>query len=405
MDRDHRPQVRGRVGDEHDLLVTALGHHLGDLHQGRAYVARRSVGSGARWIRSRRRHSPRSPTTTPVGTPPSATPSSRPSGSSPPSAPTSASPATSSPTSSRAGTWSSSSITTASCARSTTCAATGPGRSAPPSRGTRPHLVCGYHGWAYGLDGSLQRARDFGADLDVAGLRARCRCAVAEWRGLVFVPGRVRRPVADRCAGHVGRPLRRPVDRVAQRTATGSCTPSTRTGRRTPTTTARATTCRSCTPGCTVRSTHGSTASRCTTAGPSTPPLRATARSRRACGSGAHPNLGLNLSTEGMNVERWIPDGPRRTRIVYDFFFADCSSATEAARREVERFGVRGARRGPAHLRGGAAQPRVRRVRRGPAQPAPRERRARVPAAGPGGGRRADDPSAGSSSSASELTQ
>jgi acyl-coenzyme A synthetase/AMP-(fatty) acid ligase len=41
-----------------------------------------------------------------------------------------------------------------------------------------------------------------------------------------------------------------------------------------------------------------------------------------------------------MNVERWIPDGPRRTRIVYDFFFADCSPATEAARREVERFGV-----------------------------------------------------------------
>src|SRR6478609_8143639 len=53
-----------------------------------------------------------------------------------------------------------------------------------------------------------------------------------------------------------------------------------------------------------------------------------------------YPNLGLNLSTEGMNVERWVPDGRRRTRIIYDFFFADVSPSTEAARREVERFGV-----------------------------------------------------------------
>jgi choline monooxygenase len=53
-----------------------------------------------------------------------------------------------------------------------------------------------------------------------------------------------------------------------------------------------------------------------------------------------HPNLGLNLSTEGMNVERWVPDGPERTRITYDFFFADLSPGTAAARAEVERFGI-----------------------------------------------------------------
>jgi choline monooxygenase len=39
-------------------------------------------------------------------------------------------------------------------------------------------------------------------------------------------------------------------------------------------------------------------------------------------------------------VERWVPEGPRRTRIIYDFFFADLTPFTEPARREVERFGV-----------------------------------------------------------------
>ena len=55
-----------------------------------------------------------------------------------------------------------------------------------------------------------------------------------------------------------------------------------------------------------------------------------------------YPNLGLNLSTEGMNVERWVPDGPRRTRIIYDFFFADVSPATEAARRRGRALRRRG---------------------------------------------------------------
>src|SRR5882672_6742330 len=47
-------------------------------------------------------------------------------------------------------------------------------------------LVCGYHGWVYALDGALQRARDFGADVDTSELGLK-PIAVAEWRGLVFV--------------------------------------------------------------------------------------------------------------------------------------------------------------------------------------------------------------------------
>ena len=54
------------------------------------------------------------------------------------------------------------------------------------SEGTRRSLVCRYHGWAYGLDGSLLSARDSGLDagelegLDLLPVR------VETWRSLLF---------------------------------------------------------------------------------------------------------------------------------------------------------------------------------------------------------------------------
>ena len=36
-----------------------------------------------------------------------------------------------------------------------------------------------------------------------------------------------------------------------------------------------------------------------------------------------YPNLALNVYADGMNIERILPDGPDRTRIVYQYFFAD----------------------------------------------------------------------------------
>lgn len=45
-------------------------------------------------------------------------------------------------------------------------------------------LQCPYHGWTYGLDGSLKRARDFGEDVPELALHP---IGVAEWRGLVWV--------------------------------------------------------------------------------------------------------------------------------------------------------------------------------------------------------------------------
>jgi choline monooxygenase len=52
--------------------------------------------------------------------------------------------------------------------------------------GTCPSLVCRYHGWAYGLDGQLRSARDFGdPDLCVESLSLH-PVRVETWRNLVF---------------------------------------------------------------------------------------------------------------------------------------------------------------------------------------------------------------------------
>jgi choline monooxygenase len=52
--------------------------------------------------------------------------------------------------------------------------------------GRVPSLVCRYHGWAYGLDGSLRSARDFGEELDCDAIALE-PVRVGTWRGLVFV--------------------------------------------------------------------------------------------------------------------------------------------------------------------------------------------------------------------------
>jgi phenylpropionate dioxygenase-like ring-hydroxylating dioxygenase large terminal subunit len=50
-----------------------------------------------------------------------------------------------------------------------------------------------------------------------------------------------------------------------------------------------------------------------------------------------YPNLALNLYPDGMTVERFVPLGPRSTRIVYDYFFEDVSEEASAANAEKVR--------------------------------------------------------------------
>jgi choline monooxygenase len=42
-----------------------------------------------------------------------------------------------------------------------------------------------------------------------------------------------------------------------------------------------------------------------------------------------YPNLGLNIYPTGMNIERMVPVGPNRTKLVYNFFFQDVSASAE----------------------------------------------------------------------------
>lgn len=51
--------------------------------------------------------------------------------------------------------------------------------------GRGPSLVCRYHGWSYGLDGTLRVARDFGDDAGTEGLALQA-VRVDVWRNLLF---------------------------------------------------------------------------------------------------------------------------------------------------------------------------------------------------------------------------
>ena len=55
---------------------------------------------------------------------------------------------------------------------------------ASPLECTTSAIQCPYHGWVYGLDGTLRRARDFGEEVTGCDLLP---VAVQEWRGLVWV--------------------------------------------------------------------------------------------------------------------------------------------------------------------------------------------------------------------------
>ena len=153
---------------------------------------------------------------------------------------------------------------TGSCARSTTSAGIGQDRS-PSAKGNRKSLQCRYHGWTYGLDGTLRacpemeetedfRKEDFGL----------MPVRVETWGPFVFVNlDRSAPPLAGGAGRHSGRGgARRLRRRRACGWSSGATTWSSATGRCTSTTTWRAITSRSRTRSSSRSSTTTPTGSR-----------------------------------------------------------------------------------------------------------------------------------------------
>ena len=189
-------------------------------------------------------------------------------------------------------------------------------------------FVCRYHGWAYGLDGGLQAARDFGDDdlrteeLSLHGVR------VETWRGLVFVNLGVGAPAladwlggfADECAGYAMESFR-PVHRSSHHIAANWKVYA-----------------ENYQEGYHIPLVH--------------PGLNRQIDARRyqvdvrdgycvhrapprddAVTSGTwlwrFPGLALNLYANGMCLETFAPIGPAMTQIDYIFFFAEGTPASE----------------------------------------------------------------------------
>jgi choline monooxygenase len=199
-------------------------------------------------------------------------------------------------------------------------------------RGRVPSLVCRYHGWAYGLDGHLRSARDFGDEVDCDGL-ALVPVKVDTWRGLVFVNLDLDGSAAplldalgtfvDACEGY---PIESfvPADETAHELA---CNWKAYAD--------------NYLEGYHIPLVH--------------PALNKEVDAKRyqvdvdeqfrwvlhsaPARDGAlnlgrwlwrWPNLAVNLYADGMNVETYDPLGPARTRVRYSFAFADPGSAANA---------------------------------------------------------------------------
>ena len=253
---------------------------------------------------------------------------------------------------------SSSCRTTARCARSTTCAATAPARSSPSPRATHQFRLPLSRLVLRARRHAARSARDFGDDvLDVSEFRC-FDVRVDEWRGLVFVNLDPDARRAGRRPRRVLRGRRRPTDRGVLLQPPARRTTSPRTGRCTPTTTARAITSRSCIPSSIARSSPRSTASTSATTSADTRRRPAPARSNagRVALALPEPRAQRLSRRHERRARSSLLDCRARPCVVYDYFFRDLDA--RAANEEVVRIGRRDPRRGPHDLRSGAAQPR-----------------------------------------------
>ncbi len=199
-------------------------------------------------------------------------------------------------------------------------------------------IVCAYHGWRYDFEGTLTRAREFGDAADFATADfALFPLAIDEWRGMVFVRIAQDGPrLAESLGGLIDRCADQPIESLTySRRLTHTIDANWKTYTD------------NYAEGYHIPFVH--------------PGLHAQIQTREyrvhvGDGFAEHsaptrdgavaaglwlwqfPNLALNLYPEGMNVERWLPDGPGRTTVIYDCFVLDPSAT--AANDDIVRLGV-----------------------------------------------------------------
>jgi choline monooxygenase len=193
-----------------------------------------------------------------------------------------------------------------------------------PGAGTTGNLVCRYHGWAFGWDGSLKSARDFGDDAGLCPVEnGLTPIHVERWRNLVFVHlGDDPPPLAEAIAPFAAECVRFDLESMTY-------------GHRL----VRVLACNWKTyadnylEGYHVPLIHPSLnrALDMSTYRVDVPDLSyCIHRSDTTEGSPAggawlfrYPNLAVNVYADGMNVERIVPVGRDTTHVVYDYFARD----------------------------------------------------------------------------------
>jgi len=192
--------------------------------------------------------------------------------------------------------------------------------------GTVGNLVCRYHGWAFDPDGRLRSARDFGADVpDGLCLQP---VAVGEWRGIVWVN-------LDGAAGPlhqwlgtfptVAEPF--PMESYSQhfrvvRTLTANWktyADNYLEGYHIPLVHPALTRAVDIKRYAVTVHDDGRWHRHHVPANDGAPTVGAWAF--------LYPNFSLNIYPTGMNVERYLPRGPHRVDVVFDYFFADLDAA------------------------------------------------------------------------------
>jgi choline monooxygenase len=202
--------------------------------------------------------------------------------------------------------------------------------------GHGPSFVCRYHGWAYALDGTLKSARDFGddeLDLDAFGLFA---VRVEECRGLVFVHLDDHAvPLVDDHRAFFAALAEQPLESFVY---TEHATHEVATNWKVY--------CDNYGEGYHVPLVHPElnkevVAKEYRVEVADHYCVHSVPAREGAVNQGLwlwrYPNLAINVYPHAMNIERFVPAGPRQTLVHYDYFFADPDDPSNA---DVLRMGI-----------------------------------------------------------------